>query len=178
MKKHSLTEDDKAKILMEYGALGKKPLWIELSRRTGFKKQTIRSFINEFNQTEQLNQKRGRPRTILEEEIDGIVGATEAHCQTTLRELAIDFSHSKSTIRTILNDSKIYHFQKTPDNDHKHIRFVFCNKFARSSYSNIPCIIFTDESSVCIDPGRVGVWRYRGFYPQESTFQTTQKMLT
>lgn len=182
MKKCCLTDEDRAKILLEYGNLGKKPLWTELSRRTGFNHETIRSFIESYNQTGKLSQKRGRPKTILQEEVDGIIGATEAHCQTTLHELSNDFSHAKSTVRKILNDDQIFHFQKTPecllDNDHKQMRFNFCNRFSQIPYQNMPCIIFTDESSVCINPGRMGVWRHRGFHPEESTFQTTQKMLT
>lgn len=42
MKKSSLTDEDRAKILLENGNLGKNPLWIELPRKTGFNNQSIK----------------------------------------------------------------------------------------------------------------------------------------
>lgn len=41
----------------------------------------------------------------------------------------------------------------------------------------LPNIIFTDESSVSVNPGRIGIWRRRGFHPEGSFSETTQKMV-
>lgn len=148
---------------MVYASLGKKPLWTESSNQTGFNDETIRSFKNQYNKTGKLCSKRGRPKTILQEEIYGIVGAVDSNCQTTLKEISKDFYHAKSTVKAILNENDIFHFQKTPscliDNDHKENRLSFCNLFTTISNDKMPIIIFTDESSICIDPGRKGVWR-------------------
>lgn len=55
--------------------------------RVGFNNETIRQFIESYNQTGKLSKKRGHQKTVLQEEVDGIVGATEAHCQTTLSKV-------------------------------------------------------------------------------------------
>ena len=99
-----------------------------------------------------------------------------------MKEIANDFDHSKSTIKQILNENDIFHFEKTSaclfTAEHKQNRVFFCNRFIHVPYRNLPFIIFTDESSVSIDPGRVGVWRRRGFHPQGSFAETPQKQVT
>lgn len=179
MEKHCLTTDERAKILMEYSALGKKPLWTEISQKTGINADTIRSFINRYNKTNQINPKRGRPPIIEQVEVDGIIGSVDSNCSTTLNEISNDFDHTESTIKNILNDNGIFHYKKTAacllDNDHKQDRMNFCRIFSNTPYAQLPTIIFTDESSVSVNPGRIGIWRRRGFHPENSFAETTQK---
>lgn len=53
-----------------------------------------------------------------------------------------------------------------------------CNRFAQYQYSNLLVIIFTDESSVEVDPGRKGVERHKGTFPQGSVYERVQKMIS
>lgn len=52
-----LSEDDKRQILYNFDKYGKQ--WSLISRYTGFKESTIRSFVKQYQKTGQLTQKRG-----------------------------------------------------------------------------------------------------------------------
>ena len=171
MGKRKLTDKEKFKITMEYARLGNR--WTEIGRKIGFSESTIRSFIKKA-QKGQFQGQMGRPKAITEEVKAAIINFVAENCETTLCSLHQKFGPARSTIRSILNQEKIHHFPKTPicnlTDVHKQNRVNFCRIFSNMEYYQLPAIIFTDESSVYVDPGRIGIWRKRGFHPENSLY--------
>lgn len=156
MERHILTESDKIKILEEYVKMGEVNHWSELAARTRFPESTVRYCVNSYHKTNQLFPKRGSQTKITSNEKSQIVHSVEGNCETTLSQIGSQFSHSKSTIYNILDESNIHFYSKTPkcelDDQHIQNRILFCSKFINMRYCDLPTIIFTDESTVEMDP--------------------------
>ena len=58
--------------------------------------------------------------------------------------------------------------------NHKERRKCFSENFKSLHFSDVPPIIFTDESTVCVDL-KGGVWRKRGEHPGCSFYKCPQK---
>lgn len=54
--KEYFKSNDRARILMEYSALGKKLLLTEISRRTRINAEAIRAFVNRYNAKKKISK--------------------------------------------------------------------------------------------------------------------------
>lgn len=173
MKRGPLSEVEKVKILTniaEYHAPKYKLIGEKLNRSP----ETVKKFHYQYKITEQLSPPRGRPPIIDTLVQEGLIGSVKAYPQQTLDQISDDFDISPSKAKGILNSNKIQYFQQTPivglDEQHKNARVNFCSKFSHLPYFELPRIIFTDESTVRVDEKNGGIWRERGFHPQEEFY--------
>lgn len=170
-----LTNDQKAHLIRLYDDYG--PKWTCLSRITGIKISTIRSFILRYNTDGTLSPKRGAPKKITEEIENNVIDYFENLPETSLTVAANNFGLSNPSIKTILNSDGIKYFKKVPipnlTNYHKIKRMDFSTKISNYSQENIPNFIITDESTVEENLEKGGIWRRRGHFPP-GTFYTKE----
>lgn len=168
-----LTEVERVKILTSAAEIGS-PKYKLIGERIQRNPETVKKFYNQYQKTQQLFPKRGRPPIVDTCIEQGIVGSVQHYPDQTLDEISNDFSLSPSKVKTILNDHKIYYLNQTPivglDENHKQNRVVFCSQFAQTEYKNMPRIIFTDESTVKVNENKGGIWRQKGFHPIEEFY--------
>ena len=87
----------------------------------------------------------------------------------SLQDVSIPNDISKPTAKKILNENKIKFYKMTPepplDDSHKAERISMCDIILSYQYTQLPPIIFTDESTICEDLDRGGIWREWGHHP-------------
>lgn len=169
MKKKRLTPDERAKIIEYYGKYDNK--WTYIASLMQLSESTVRSCIQSYKKSGQFQQKLGRPPKITQEQKDDVIHYFEQKPETTLREANKQLNFSISSTYNILNENKIHYFKKIPipnlTEQHKQRRIEFSQMMCNIlPYSEIN-IIITDESTVQIDLCKGGIWRRRGYYPQD-----------
>ena len=126
--------------------------------------------------------KQGRPKKVDDETEQNIVNSMRNNPLQTLRDVAEENNVSKPTAKTVLNDNKIKYYRMTPvaplDQSHKNNRLSMCDIILSYQYSQLPPIIFTDESTVCEDLNKGGIWREWGHHPPESFYIKDQRPLS
>lgn len=173
MKKGPLSEVEKVKILTSIASLHS-PKYKMIGEAMNRSPETIKKFNYQYQKTQQLFPQRGRHPIIDTCIKEGIIGSVQAFPLQKLEDISDDFQVSPSKVKGILNENKIDYFTQTPivglDEPHKNARIQFCSKFAYLNYFEMPKIIFTDESTVRVDEKSGGIWRERGFHPQEEFY--------
>ena len=171
-----MTEEMKVRIIELHAVHGNR--WSHIGRIVGLPESTVRTFYKRYLQNGQLSPKRGPPFKITQEQKQDVVDITLNMPDIHLDILSDIVGISTTSCKKILNENKIYYLPKiarTPLTDqHKENRFSFCRQFATLDYSQMPFIVFTDESTVCVDLNTGCIWRRRGEYPAEAFFDKTQ----
>ena len=176
MSRTYLTEEEKIQILKYYDKLGNK--WTVIGYLMGKAESTIRNFIKRYSRSRQLSPKRGAPIKITAEMEDDIINIVEAFPEISLQTVSDITDISKSKCRKILNDNGIKYHRKigrtplTPVHHRKRVNF--CQIYGNMPYP-LPPIIFTDESTVCVNLNEGGIWRRAGEYPPGSFYDKFQK---
>ena len=172
-KKGPLSEEEKVQILTSAAYLHS-PQHTFIGKTMNRSPNTVKKFYHQYQHTHQLSPPRGRPPIIDDLIEEGIIGSVEAYPKQTLNEIADDFTISPSKVKGIFNDHKIQYFEQTAvvdlDEAHKNQRIQFCSQFNNIRYSNMPKIIFTDESTVRVNEKSGGIWRQRGIHFEEEYY--------
>lgn len=169
MKKASLTNDEKARIIELYGKYPKQ--WTFISFLMGRPESTIRNYYTRYKMTGHFEEKRGRP-PISQEKKQEVVSYFEKSPESTLREALKETEISISTMKKTLNENKVYYMKKIPipnlTDEYKSKRVQFSNYIKSFPPNAPPKIIITDESTVEVNLLKGGIWRKRGHYPPGS----------
>ena len=149
MKKASLTNDEKARIIELYGKYPKQ--WTFISFLMGKPESTIRNYTR-YKMTGHFEEKRGRPLISQEKKKKEVVSYFEKSAESTLREALKETEISISIMKKTLNENKVYYIKKIPipnlTDEHKSKRVQLFNYIKSFPPNAPPKIIITDESTV------------------------------
>lgn len=167
-----LNEEDKIQIWVLYNQLGSR--WVQIGLKVNQNANTVRSFVNRYKKSHVLSPKKGPPFRITQEDKQFVVDLIEADPENTLLDLQISTKISTSSCKTILNKKGFIYTSLIPmcrlTQQHKINRVNFANYFAHLPLGYARPIIFSDESTICININKRGIWRKRGFYPEEGFY--------
>ena len=177
---NSLTESERLEII-KLAALTNNH-WKRIGETIGRNPETCKKFFYSYKKYNTIFPKQGRPKKVDDETEQNIVNSMRNNPLQTLRDVAEENNVSKPTAKTVLNDNKIKYYRMTPvaplDQSHKNNRLSMCDIILSYQYSQLPPIIFTDESTVCEDLNKGGIWREWGHHPPESFYIKDQRPLS
>jgi transposase len=132
-------------------------------------------FLAKLKATGTFQAKMGRPVSIPESTTKAIVSATESDRHLSVRKAAVrdDVQVSASSVRTQRRKSGFGFYKTIPvpplTPKRKVTRVAFCKW--QDGHWNDPVIIFTDESMVAQNLDLGGIWRKRGEFLAEGTYE-------
>ena len=170
--RHQLTEEEKIDLLKKIDLYPGK--WTLISSLTGIPPSTIKSFHKSYSKHHILFPKRGPKPTITTQEKNEVLNFIEIDPELSLADLESMCDISKSSIYDIFKSNSIKYTPKVPVSSltetHQQKRIEICQKFADIPYSQMPFLVFTDESTVMVDLEKGGIWRKKGVYPPEAFY--------
>lgn len=170
MKRKEMTEEEKVNILI-LRRMGHS--YAQIAEKVGRPRSTVSSFINMYESCHVLSPKRGR-KQVSSNLIQEVSSGLENDPFLTLRNHASELSLSHETVRKLRKLAKFSYFKvkDMPPLRESHIiaRLEYCNYVLKNT--EMPPIIFTDESTVCMNLHKRGIWRRRGSYPNGSFAET------
>lgn len=153
MTKTALSEKEKIHILNLVNQHGHQ--WKYISEIVNRKPETVKAIYNSYTKFQTISPKRGRSVKITEEVKYNIVQTMKNNPLQNLQDVATEFDVAKSSVKSILNENKIQYFKRTPicplTFQHKQKRYQICSQITSVPPSVLPPIIFTDESTVCVN---------------------------
>lgn len=172
-----LSEEDKVNIIKYQAVYGNQ--WTVISRLIHKNPTTIKQFYVRYQKTHSISPKRGRPFKVTPEDEEFVVDLIEADPKQHLQELAQSTNLSKTTVKKVLNKNSIkyYNLIKRPPltDQHKANRLRFVQSLVGMTFDQLAPIIFSDESTVCVNLRDGGIWRRRGEHPPEAFYDSPQK---
>ena len=172
-----LTEEQKVEIWVAYKTFGAK--WVDIGNKLNVNPETARSFVNRYKKTHVLSPKKGPHYKITKEDEAFITDLVDAEPETTLLDLEVSTNISTTTCKSVLNKNGYIYTSLIPmcrlTPQHKINRITFSRYFVNLPLWAVPPIVFSDESTVCVNLKKPGIWRKRGFYPEESFYIKDQK---
>jgi transposase-like protein len=147
----------------------------EIARQMDRNESTIRSFLKMYELRGELFPKRGRPQTVISQEIQGVlIDELNGQPRLSIRDQLGQHLHqgiSRSRVWEIRHKNHYHFYQETPvcplDQGHKDARVRFCETILTQIAPDVP-IIFTDESTVQVNLCGRGIWRKHGVHIPES----------
>ena len=142
-----------------------------IASRLGRQRSTIQRFWDSYQLHGIISPKRGRKPKINANSHQEVIDAVTRNPFLSLRENEVISSLSRESIRKIRHQEKINFYSMTPTcqltEEHIKERIKYCKYMTERP---LQPVVFTDESTVQVDPSRPGIWRKRGFHPQESYY--------
>lgn len=169
-KRSYLTLEQKAEILTQKNGKNLSPS--QISHNTGIARTTIISFLDKYDKEKTLTNKQGRPKKATDEVRQQIVQLVTQNLLQHVRDHAASVPVGRETVRKIMHEEHFDYYSLTPisplNDQHIINRLQYCDSVL---LNGIQPIIFTDESTVVVDPSKHGIWRQRGFHPQISFYE-------
>lgn len=175
-----LSESEKKEILKLVNQFGNQ--WSLIGNKIGRCKETVKKFYKSYLQFNTISPKSGRPITITNNIKKSVCALMLSYPTQSLEVVSNNFNISKSTTKNILNENKIKYYSRSAvvplKPQHKNARINMSKLIVTYPPRSLPPIIFTNESTVCVNLNESGIWREWGHHQPESFYIKDQKPLS
>ena len=143
----------------------------EISRLTEIPRTTVSSFLSSYEKHKTINPKRGRKAKIISDDLKiQIENDLKNNPTLNIRDHSKQVNISNKSMWNLRHDLGFGFYKLTPCCELEQIHLIKRINYSQKIVNDncLKPIIFTDESTVLLDPNRgQGIWRQKGHIPPE-----------